>query len=239
MAQTIVGEIPEHATYAEVFAGASWVYFAKERSKYEVINDINSDLVVFYRVLQNHLEEFCRQFKWLLVSREWWEDWNRQLTAGGLTDIQRAARFYYVHRLGYSGKVVGRVFGKSVQRHPRINLLRMEEELSEVHLRLTGTVIENLSWEAFLTRYDNPETFFYVDPPYWGCEHYYGKVFERDDFTRLAQALSMLKGRFILSINDVPEIREVFSAFQIRQVKTSYSAAVNQYREAAELLIKN
>lgn len=62
--------IPEHQCYVEVFAGAAWLLFKKEPSKVEVINNINVDLVNLFRVLQWHLEEFLRYFKWLLVSRE-------------------------------------------------------------------------------------------------------------------------------------------------------------------------
>ena len=63
------------------------MFFRKEPSKYEVINDLDSELIIFYRVLQNHLEEFLKQFRWLLCSREWFEDWQRQQQAGGITDI--------------------------------------------------------------------------------------------------------------------------------------------------------
>jgi DNA adenine methylase len=88
LARKIIELIPQHEAYAEVFAGGAWVFFAKAESNCESINDLNSDLVVFYRVLQYHIEEFCRQFKFLLASREWFNDWNRQLAAGGLTDVQ-------------------------------------------------------------------------------------------------------------------------------------------------------
>jgi DNA adenine methylase len=229
----------DHQVYGEVFAGGAWVFFAKPESKCESINDLNSDLVTFYRVLQNHLEEFCRQFKWLLASREWWHDWNRQLIAGGLTDIQRAARYYYVQRHCFSGKIVGRTFGVSPERGPRINLLRLEEELSAVHLRLTRVLIENLTWEDYLSRYDKTHTFFYLDPPYWGFENLYGKgMFSRDDFHRLAEHFGGLKGRFIMSINDVPEIRQIFKQFSIKQVQTTYcTRKISQ--AATELLVMN
>ena len=74
LSEIIIQMIPEHRAYCEVFAGAAWVFFRKEPSKYETINDLDSDLIVFYRVLQNHLEEFLKQFKWLLSSREWFDD---------------------------------------------------------------------------------------------------------------------------------------------------------------------
>ena len=118
------------------------MFFRKEPSKYEVINDLDSELIVFYWVLQNHLEEFLKQFRWLLCSREWFEDWQRQQQAGGLTDIQRVARYYYLQLLCFAGRVKNRTFG--LDRRPRINLLRLEEELSEVHLRLATVTIENL-----------------------------------------------------------------------------------------------
>lgn len=239
LAKTIIDHIPPHTTYCEVFAGAGWVFFAKEPSKFEILNDINSDLVTFYRVLQHHLEEFCKQFKWLLCSREWFEDWKRQAEAGGLTDIQRAARFYYLQRMGFAGKVVGRVFGASAARAPRVNLLRLEQELSEIHLRLARTTIEHLDWLGFLTKYDRPETFFYLDPPYWGCESFYGPHFSREDFAGLAALLSGLSARFMMSLNDRPEVRETFSAFKLNSVSTKYTARIGTQQTAAELLISN
>jgi DNA adenine methylase len=172
LANTIIDMMPEHKAYCEAFAGAAWVFFKKPMSKYEVINDLDSDLVTFYRVLQNHLEEFLRQFKWLLSSREWFEDWKKQQDAGGLTDIQRAARYYYLQRLCFGGRVKSRVFGTAPMRSPRINLLRIEEELSEVHLRLARVSIEHLPWEDLISRYDKPETLFYCDPPYYKAPFY-------------------------------------------------------------------
>ena len=67
---------------------------------------------------------------------------------------------------------------------------------------------------------------FYLDPPYWGCETDYGKlVFERGDFDRLAGCLRGIEGRFILSINDVPEIRTAFAGFGMQEVETTYTVA--------------
>jgi len=125
LADTIIGMIPDHQAYCEVFAGAGWVFYRKEPAKYEAINDIDSDLISFYRVLQNHLEEFMRQFRWLLSSREWFKDWQTQMSASGLTDIQRAARYYYVQRHSFGGKVRNRTFGAGPLHKPRINLLRL------------------------------------------------------------------------------------------------------------------
>jgi DNA adenine methylase len=191
-------------------------------------------------VLQNHLEEFCRQFKYLLSSREWFNDWNRQLAAGGLTDIQQSARFYYLQRHSFAADMIGRSFGRSTHKAPRINLLRMEEELSAIHLRMSQVTIENLPWQEYVKRYDSPTTFFYVDPPYYGFESIYGKgMFSRDDFGLMAEQLGAIKGKFLMSINDVAAIRELFGSFRIREVQTTYCSRKVANTAVQELLIGN
>ncbi|MEM5787703.1 MAG: DNA adenine methylase [Syntrophobacteraceae bacterium] len=240
LAKRIVDLLPEHQAYAEVFAGGAWVFFRKPESKFESINDLNSDLICFYRVLQNHLEEFCRQFKFCVSSREWFGDWDRQLATGGLTDIQRSARFYYVQRHSFAADVVGRSFGRSTHDLPRINLLRLEEELSAVHLRMAKVTIENLPWHEYMKRYDSPSTFFYADPPYFGFEDLYGRnMFSREDFSTMAARLGAIRGKFLMSINDVPEIRTIYSEFRIQEVQTAYSSKRNGNTPARELLISN
>jgi DNA adenine methylase len=89
---------------------------------------------------------------------------------------------------------------------------------------LAGVVLECLPWAEFVDRYDSPKTLFYLDPPYWGSETDYGAgVFTRGDFVRLASRLARIEGRFILSVNDVPEMREVFGRFSIESVATRYT----------------
>ena len=238
LSETIIKMIPKHQGYCEVFAGAGWVFFRKEPSRFEVINDLDSDLIIFYRVLQNHIEEFLRQFKWLLSSREWFEDWKRQQEAGGLTDIQRAARYYYLQRHSFAGRVRNRTFGANQLRLPRINFLRIEEELSEVHIRLVRVTIENLPWQEFLTRCNKVQTFFYLDPPYYKAP-YYEHNMELEDYGKLSKALVKIKGSFILSINDLPETRQVFKAFNIKPVELKYSVAQKGTTKGKELLISN
>lgn len=239
LAERIVKLIPAHDHYAEVFAGAGWVFFRKPESRYESINDINSDLISFYRCCQNHLEELCRQFKWLLSSREFFEDFRSQMDGRGLTDIQRAARFYFLQRQAFGGKLDG-VFGVDNMSLPKVNLVRIEEELSMVHLRLARVRIENLPWTEHVRRYDGPETFFYLDPPYHGGENDYGKgVFSRADYAAMAEQLAGIRGKFLLSINDVPEIRETFAGFEVREAETFYSVSSETNQRVTELLITN
>jgi DNA adenine methylase len=158
-----------------------------------------------------------------------------------LTDIQRAVRFYYLVKTAHGSRTHKPTFGMSTTGGPRINLLRIEEDLSAAHLRLSRVVVENQAYSTFIERYDRPHTFFYLDPPYFGCEDYYGKgIFAREDFQRLADQLAGIQGKFMLSINDTPEIREIFRSFLIREVETRYSVgSANRSDKVQELLVMN
>ncbi len=239
LAKRIVERIPKHTCYVEPFAGAAWALFQKPESKVEVINDINRDVVNLYRCIQWHLEEFVRYFKWALVARD---EFGRLKAANPdtLTDIQRAARFYYLHQACFGGRIVSPSFGYATQRPSRLNLLRIEEYLSAAHLRLCRVYVECLPYGDIIQRYDGPETFFYLDPPYWDYENDYGKgIFSRDDFGKLAAQLASTKGKFILSLNDTPGVREVFRDFEFEEVQTRYTCANGKNVPAGELFIRN
>lgn len=200
-------EIP-HTCYCEPFAGGAAVLFAREPAKVEVLNDIDGELVRLYRVVAHHLDEFVRQFRWALTSREMFK-WAQIQVPETLTDIQRAARFYYLQRLAFGAKVNGRTLGVGPTGAKSINLLRIEEELSAAHLRLHRVVIEHMPWQRCIERYDRPGTLFLLDPPYWQTEGY-GVPFGWDQYEALVDTLRSLKGHAILTINDHPDIRALF-----------------------------
>lgn len=156
-----------------------------------------------------------------------------------LTDIQRAVRFYYCIKTAFGAKVTGQSYGYSCRRPSNLNLLRVEEDLSNAHIRLSRVNIENLHYNVCVEKYDSPDTFFYLDPPYYDCENDYGKgLFAKSDFQLLAATLAGVKGKFLLSINDIPEIRDIFQSFNIDEVQTTYSIGDNR-SSVAELFISN
>lgn len=109
----------------------------------EVLNDVNGELVNLYRVVRHHLDELVRMFRWSLVSRQMWE-WSQMERPETLTDVQRAARFFYLQKLAFGGKVHGQNFGiVATGSGPRLNLLRIEEELSAAHIRLANVIVEH------------------------------------------------------------------------------------------------
>lgn len=240
LTKKIIPLIPQHQCYCEVFSGAAWLLFRKEESEVEIINDINSDLVTLYRVIKHHLEEFIRYLKWILVARDEFERFKVENPAS-LTDIQKAVRFYYLLKNGYSSRIDNFSFSIKTTSRSSFNLLRVEEELSAAHLRLSRVYIENMHYEKFIERFDRPHTFFYLDPPYYKREDLYGKgIFHRDDFARLRDILNAIQGKFIMSINDTPEIRELYKDFNIQEVTTTYSAGgAHIKKHVTELVIMN
>ena len=105
-------------------------------------------------------------------------------------------------------------------------------------MRLAGTTIENLSWQEFIKRYDRAETFFYFDPPYYKAP-YYTVNLGIDDYAEMAKILKRIKARFILSLNDHPEIRELFKGFNIQPITLKYSVSKGEQAIGKELLINN
>jgi len=237
LAKHIIPLFPEHHTYVEPFCGGAGLFFYKPEAPVEVLNDINGDLVNLYRVVKHHLEEFLRHFKWALVSRQ--EYLTAKKTAPEtLTDIQRASRFYYLQKLAFGAKTTGQTFGISAMSPPRLNLLRIEEDLSQAHLRLARTYIELLNWEACVTRYDRPTTLLYMDPPYWGTTGY-GMDFPLAEYSRMATLAKSIKGKMIISVNDIPEMREAFKGFNVETVGINYTVGTSNKKKSSELIIRN
>jgi len=233
----------DHTTYAEPFVGMGGIFLRRtSRPKAEVINDISGDVVTLFRILQEHYPYFIDMLKWRLTSRA---DFERLMSVDpeSLTDLQRAARFLYLQRLAFGGKVAGRTFGVDPSSPARFDVTKLEPMLADVHERLAGVIIERLPYDAFIERYDRPGTLFYLDPPYWNCETDYGAgVFSREDFARLAEQLTGIKGKFLLSLNDTPGVRQTFAPFPMIKVETSYSIstrAAGRAKPVGELIITN
>lgn len=239
LAKILIKGVPVHEKYVEVFAGAAWVLFKKPRSKVEVINDINSELVTLYRVLQNHLEEFMRCSDYLLTARD---EYNtlRDANPRFMTDIQRAARFYFLVKNTFGSKLDFGSFIVPTTRKPRPNASELQKELSAVRERLYGVTIENRPFAQVIKSNDKSTTFFYVDPPYFGCESDYGKgIFSRSDFEVLRDVLAGCSGRFMMSINNVSHIRNLFNDFYVKEVSTTYSVCREDVIDVSELVITN
>ncbi|MBK9083239.1 MAG: DNA adenine methylase, partial [Rhizobiales bacterium] len=201
-------EATPHQLYAEPFLGMGGLFFRRGlRPRVEAVNDRSKDVATFFRVLQRHHRALLDMLKWQIASRA---EFERLLAVAPdtLTDLERSARFLYLQRLAFGGKVDGRHFGVSYDRPAKFDLTRLAPMLEAAHERLAGVYVECLRWQDFVDRYDRAGTLFVLDPPYWGAEDYYGAgLFERPEFEEMGARLARLKGRFILTVNDRPELR--------------------------------
>jgi DNA adenine methylase len=231
-------EAVRHRTYAEPFIGMGGVFLRRRLAPpCEVINDISGDVATFWRVLQHHYEALMGELRYKLTSRD---EFQRLLALPPerLTDLQRAARFLYVQRLAFGGKVAGRNFGVSPGLPGRFDVTRIGAILDEVHQRLSGVIIERLPYADLIARYDTPETLFFLDPPYFGSEADYGAgVFGPEDFARLAGQLAGIAGRFILTVNDCPEMRACFGGFEIHAEALTYSVMGGAPLDVTEIIV--
>jgi len=222
--------------YIEVFGGAGWVLFFKEKhANFEVYNDANSDLVNLFRCVKYHTPELLRELNYSLNSREFFIDFIEQYNVRGLTDIQRAARFFMIIKTSYGSDT--RSFGCIKK-----DINNAIQYLSSIEKRLSKVVIENKDFESLIKVYDREDALFYLDPPYYGTEKYYQISFATDDHTRLCNKLKNIKGKFILSYNDCDFIRDLYKEFKIEEtdrnnsLRSKSAEADKRYKE---LIITN
>ncbi|WP_242140894.1 DNA adenine methylase [Sphingomonas sp. TREG-RG-20F-R18-01] len=237
---TALIEATPHESYVEPFVGMGGIFLRRSRRpRAEVINDISRDVSTLFRILQRHYQAFMDMLKWQITSRDEFERL-LPIEADSLTDLERAARFLYLQRLSFGGKVSGRGFGVDRQAPARFDVTKLGPMLEELHERLAGVKIERLPYGDLIRRYDTPQTLFYLDPPYWGCETDYGPgTFERADFERLADQLAGISGKFILSVNATPGARAVFERFDVTDVETTWTVSQTGAKRVTELIVRN
>lgn len=237
LAKKIISMLPEHTTYVEAFAGGAQVLFHKPPSNVEVLNDLDFDIVNFYRVCQWHYEEFVRYLRFSLASRKLHE-LHVKSDPATLTDIQRAGRFFYLQKNSFGGLILKQKFHYGVTQPSNYNPERIPEVIEQAHHRLARVQIESLSYERVLEKYDRPTTFFYLDPPYWERKLYKFN-FKEGDFLTLDQQLQRLQGKFLLSLDDHPEVRRIFRRWNLIPVEIAYTAKRDTRKRFGELFITN
>ncbi|MDL2217363.1 DNA adenine methylase [Christensenellaceae bacterium OttesenSCG-928-M15] len=219
--------------YIEVFGGAGWVLFRKEKhAAMEVYNDINGELVNLFRCAKHHPEALQLELDLCLNSREIFYDYRAQQDMQGLTDIQRAARFFYLIRCSYGSEQ--KSFACSKQALPSAI-----KRINDIHTRLATVIIENRDFEHLIHTYDRPDTLFFCDPPYFEAEGYY-TGFSREDHERLKEILKGIKGKFILTYNDHSYIRELYKDFHIEEIERAHNLTTRYNAgKYKELIIRN
>jgi len=241
LAKDIIDLIPEdHAKYIEVFGGGLSVFYSKEKSKIEIVNDINGELINLHRAIRNNPETLSMYLNDLLISREIFEDIKHKRMKPR-NNIEAAA--FYMYQLTQSFGSKGENFAMSAKsgRKPK-NIYKSYFKWSQ---RLKGVTIENKSFNELIPLYDKEDSFFYVDPPYVATESYYKNTggFGIREHKELAALLKDVKGRFLLSYNDCDLVRELYKDFNIRSSKEiDYTLGKNkagEFKKVREVFITN
>ncbi len=232
----IIEMIPEHTCYVELFFGAGWVYFGKEPSRVEVINDIDRELVNLFKTIKYHAPEVKRLLEYEFSGRDIFEEY-KSCKVEYMTEINRAIRFLYLITQSFAGK--GNNYGYGTTTKPKQQIF-YEEKLLELRDRLKNTYVENLSFEKIIDKYDRENSFFFCDPPYVEtCG--YGNKFGDEEHIILRDKLKGLKGKFLLTINDHEKVREWYQGFNIKEVEVNYSISKESKGRGKykELIISN
>lgn len=222
----VIDLLPSHTCYVEPFAGAAWVLFGKPPSDVEVLNDINQDLITFFRVVRERPEELIASFEWELVARAEFERL-ADLESAKLDDVARAHRFFYLIMAGWGGEMNYPRFQTSITDGGHGNRLAgalktLRQRIEPVHKRLSTVIIECLDWQDCIDRYDRPGAIMYIDPPYPGNKcNYLHNMREWKTHLQLAQRLASTRCNWIVSSYDNPDIRELFAAYHIIPVHSS------------------
>jgi len=232
---------PYYERYIEVFGGAGWILFHKPPGiEKEIYNDFNSNLVNLYRCVRDKPDKLKYKLRYVLNSREdfdWIASLHKKKLFPRLHDVDRAAKFYQLIRYSYASGLDS--FG--CQPH---SMWADFPQIDMAARRLQKVVIENRDFEKLIGQYDSPVSFFYCDPLYFATENYYKDVgFTAKDHLRLRDTLTGIKGKFLVSYNDCPEIREIWNQPDIQIEEVSRLNNLAQRYEGGcmynELLISN
>jgi len=193
--------------YIEVFGGAGWVLFHKTPDSFEVFNDANGNLVNLYRCVRQNARKLIYKLRYMINARDDFRCIVQQRRIGlfaRFRDFDRAAKFYYLIQYSYGHKT-DQYCCRPVSMWKKFTLIERAAE------RLQTVAIENRDFEELIKLYDRPDSFFYCDPPYYDTEGFYNDVdFSREDHIRLRNTLLECEGKFLVSYNDCPEIRELW-----------------------------
>lgn len=241
--KTIAPLIPKDIkSYIEPFGGGGWVLFYKDRwADLEIYNDLDGRLVNLFRIVKYHPNAFKEEYKYLLGSRDMFFQF---LNGTFITDIQKAVQFYFIITRSFGGK--GSSFGtvKKSSGGASKSQKNVLDKIDAIHERLDKVMIENRDFETLIKQYDFEDAFFYCDPPYsQGCG--YDVTSTKDfDHERLREVLGNIKGRFLLSYDESPKIRELYKGFEMIEVErlngiNNRSDVENRKKIFRELLIAN
>jgi DNA adenine methylase len=247
LAAKLLPLFPEHTTYVEPFCGAANLLFAKPRSQVEVLNDLDDELVNLLRTIKTKTKPLIRTAAAIPYSRVWYERLQQEQKAGGLkgSHVQRAAKFWFLIRASFFGHPEKGWRFAITTREGGSRFDNGLHELEAVAERLHGVYIDHLDFRRCIKNWDSPATFFSVDPPYYGATAYRRcvKAFTVKDHEDLAKILAKVEGKWLLTYNDHPRVRELYAGHKFKHLSNPMNTnimAMGQTRpRQRQLVISN
>jgi len=231
LANTIIQLIPKHKLYAEPFIGGAAVFFAKDPSEVEVINDTNQELINFYEVVKNDYPSLNQKVRISLHSRTLFEDAAHIVKRPHMfTRIDRAWAIWCLAAQGFSGLIDGKSWGYDIVKNTTTKKITNKREGfgEEYAIRLQNVQIECTDALRIIRSRDSKDSFFYCDPPYFNsdCGHYDG--YSIQDFENLLQLLSTIQGKFLLSSYPSPVLKSFVKKHGWHQKTIEQRVSVNK-----------
>jgi DNA adenine methylase len=230
IADKIIEMFPDHTTYIEPFIGGGAIFWKKDPSPIEIINDLDSDIADTYKIIKKtklEAEDFPSDLNTLPKLKKWFDN-----------PVENEADFLTYQIISYCNSFGSRGTTKSSGIYKPSNPYAKTKKIDAYRDRLKNVKILNQSYEKVIKKYDSEDTFVYLDPPYVDSKQLYKHG--AFDFEKLAKTLSKMKGKFLMSINDDPYIREVFSDFYQKKIviKAKGNKSIGA-KDRPELLILN
>lgn len=242
MLKHILPNIPEHEVYVEAFCGGAAVFFGKDKSKLEILNDTNRELINFYDVVQNDFVSLQKEIRISLHSRDLHRKANVIYENPDMfTALKRAWAIWVLSSQGFSGQL-GRSWGRDKQNNRMGKTVKNKREgfTEDYAIRLQDVTLESRDAIKLIKSTDHEKVFFYCDPPYFNsdCGHYDGYTIE--DFEMLLTALSQIKGKFLLSSYPSDILKEYTAKFGWQTIQIQQNVQVSKYgRKKIEVLTAN
>ena len=235
LSKTFVPLIPHHERYIEVFAGGLSMFFRKPKVRWNVLNDIDSNIVNLYMCVIEKREELVDILFWLPKSRELFLDFrgeikeNKEIT---IPDPKQAAKYFYCIRNSFN-KLVHTPF--SMNKDMKKD---WDKEFKYSRRALGGATIENLDFETLFNKYEpRKDDYWYLDPPYIIATEkgsYYMNNFTVEDHTRLRDCVNRIDqagGKFMVSYDYREEVKELYKDYNIQTLNIKYSGATKKARD--------
>jgi len=217
--------IPEHSTYVEVFGGAGSLLLNKPPSRLEVYNDLDGELVNLFEVIRDDVDTFAKRAEFLVYSRELYERWQNDFKNNQIPSdrVERAVRFWYLIRSSFGAHPYKGWGFQKKKRSMAETLPRCIANLHVIHERLKTVQIDHLDFRKCIERYDDPDTFLFLDPPYLDTTAYRIGKFTLEDHRALAELLRSVKGKWLMTIGNRSDIRGLYSKLPSRSISSPTS----------------